>query len=110
MHFHLVIQLLNDTLGLIKILFTTHFQVCLLIDSLNTDLKTEQSFWNIIMNKLNNIRMQNIRSDLKLEDILRTMIFQNKFENIDRKILFNIESAIQKFNDLTMLHHIEQCS
>src|SRR5690606_7285449 len=77
MHFHLVLKLCNDSPRFVEVLFPAYCEIGLLIDGLNTNLESEQTFRYTFIDESDNISMQNIRGDLKLKDVSWTVVLED---------------------------------
>ena len=70
--------------------------------------KTKQIFFYMFVDEMNNIRMQYIGSNFKLKNITGPVMRQNEFKISSVKLPLDIKSAVQKFNNAAMLHHVPQ--
>ena len=104
MQLYFVPHLCNNAFCFFKVLFATYFQIGFLIHRLDSNFKPEQPFRNLFVDEFDDIRMQDIGRDFKLEYITGAVMLQNKLKYFQCKIAFHVKRTIQKLDDTPMRH------
>ncbi|MFO0005588.1 MAG: hypothetical protein ACK559_31120, partial [bacterium] len=79
-----------------------------MVDRLDADFEAEQSGRDAFLDKLHDIRVQDIGGDFELKDILWSVVIEDKLERPDGEIAFDIERAVEKFDRTAVFHQLEQ--